>query len=222
MEAISLLTRPGEGIYEEKRSRFLGIALPAHSEEEALEQIQKRRREHPDARHHCYAFTCGLTQERSRFSDDGEPSGTGGKPILDMLTGSGAHDAIVIVTRYFGGTLLGTGGLSRAYGTAASMALKNAEQSLLYSGREWDVTAAYADYAALDRYLKRQEISRLKEDFGATVELKLVLLPEEEEGFLRQAADLSSGAIRTKAGDEVRFFKQKERAVLWEPPAPNI
>ena len=219
MEAYSLLIKPGEGVYEEKRSRFLGIALPAHSEEEAMGLLQMRRREHPDARHHCYAFCCGPRHERSRFSDDGEPSGTGGKPILDVILGSGAHDIIVIVTRYFGGTLLGTGGLSRAYGAAASLAVNKAEQSMLYSGREWHITASYGDYASLDRFLKREGIPCIKESFGAEVNLTLALLKEEEEPFLKQAADLSSGGIVSEAGKEIFYFKEKERATLWEPPA---
>ncbi len=105
-----IICEPGYGEYEEKKSRFLANAAPVTSEEEAAAFIASVRKKYYDARHHCYAFVIGRNREITRCSDDGEPGGTAGKPILETLLGTQAVDGIVVVTRYFGGTLLGTGG----------------------------------------------------------------------------------------------------------------
>ena len=99
----------------EKKSRFIATVFPVKTEEEAVAIIEETKKKYWDARHNCFAYVIGSKNELQRFSDDGEPSGTAGKPILDVLTGEGVHNALIIVTRYFGGTLLGTGGLVRAY-----------------------------------------------------------------------------------------------------------
>lgn len=113
----------GESEIVEKKSRFLAEVSHIDTEEEALEFIEKIRKKHYNATHHCYAYVLGERFELQRFSDDGEPGGTAGKPMLDVLTGEGIHDTVVVVTRYFGGTLLGTGGLVRAYSGAAKEGL---------------------------------------------------------------------------------------------------
>ena len=102
----------GEAETVEKKSRFLAAVSHIDTEEEALEFIESIRKKHYNATHNCYAYVLGERFELQRFSDDGEPGGTAGKPILDVLTGEGIHDTVIVVTRYFGGTLLGTGGLS--------------------------------------------------------------------------------------------------------------
>lgn len=113
----------GESEIVEKKSRFLAEVSHIDTEEEALEFIEKIRKKHYNATHHCYAYVLGERFELQRFSDDGEPGGTAGKPMIDVLTGEGIHDTVVVVTRYFGGTLLGTGGLVRAYSGAAKEGL---------------------------------------------------------------------------------------------------
>ena len=116
----------GEARFEEKRSVFIGYCEHVTSEEEALAFVKKIKEKHKDATHNCYGYVMkgGIL---CRYSDDGEPQGTAGKPILDMLVKSGVDDVCVVVTRYFGGTLLGTGGLMVAYREATKEALKNAE-----------------------------------------------------------------------------------------------
>ena len=214
MKGIKLLTRSGEGYYEEKRSRFLGLVTPVSSEEEAQRLLAARRKEHPEARHHCYAYVIGARHELARFSDDGEPSGTGGRPILDVLLGSGLHNAVVIVTRYFGGTLLGTGGLSRAYSAAAADALTHCGAGILQQGSVWDLNLHYSDYARAERSLLQQGIPRIGESFTDSVTLSLFLLPDQEEGFVSQMADLSAGrAVATK---------MQEAYALREPDQPSV
>ena len=118
-EEYKIIYQGGEGEIVEKKSRFIASCIPVKSEEEALGFIESVRKKYWDARHHCYAYVLGERNELMRCSDDGEPQGTAGKPMLDVLLGAGVHDALVIVTRYFGGVLLGTGGLVRAYSGAA-------------------------------------------------------------------------------------------------------
>ena len=116
----------GEAQIIEKKSRFIATVLPVETEEEALAFIESLRKKYWDATHNCYAYVVGERNEIQRCSDDGEPSGTAGRPMMDVLAGAGVHNAAVVVTRYFGGTLLGTGGLVRAYSGAVREALKAA------------------------------------------------------------------------------------------------
>ena len=124
-QGIKILYEGGIGELEEKKSRFIASTLPIASQEEALEFIEKKKKQYWDARHNCYAYVLGDHHEIQRFSDDGEPGGTAGKPMLDVLLGENIHNMVVVVTRYFGGTLLGTGGLVRAYSGAAKEGLAN-------------------------------------------------------------------------------------------------
>ncbi len=137
--------------YEEKRSVFLGLALPVKSEEEALAAIRERRALMPDATHHVFGYTMkgGIL---ARYSDDGEPQGTAGMPVLETIRKSGADDALVVVTRYFGGTLLGAGGLVRAYAHTAHLALEAAGVAVFEPYAELSLTCSYSDY---QRYLSQ-------------------------------------------------------------------
>ena len=139
-EPYAILTETGYGYYEEKRSRFPAAAYPVRTEEEALSLIAAEKKKTYDARHHCFAYVIGPNRELVRFSDDGEPSGTAGKPILEVLLGRDIHDALIIVTRYFGGTLLGTGGLVRAYTAASQDALDKAGTALVLPAKKVSVT----------------------------------------------------------------------------------
>ena len=107
----------------EKKSRFIAAVFPVSSEEEATEALENIKKQYWDARHHCWAYVIGTEQVTERFSDDGEPGGTAGKPILEVIRGQKLYNVLVVVTRYFGGTLLGTGGLVRAYSSACKEGL---------------------------------------------------------------------------------------------------
>ena len=120
------IKKPGNSEVVEKKSRFIGVAAHVSSEDEAAEFVRKIKKEYYDARHSCWAYVIGDKSESMRASEDGEPQGTAGRPILDVITGKGLTYTIVVVTRYFGGTLLGTGGLVRAYSKAADEAVQNA------------------------------------------------------------------------------------------------
>lgn len=146
--------------YEEKKSRFIAVVYPVASEEEANGYIEAARKKYWDARHNCYAFVIGDNNENTRCSDDGEPSGTAGKPILEVITGRGIHNCLIIVTRYFGGTLLGTGGLVRAYTKASKDALWDSELVMVCEGEQYKITT---DYNGMGR------IRSMEADYGFTV-----------------------------------------------------
>ena len=141
---------------EVKRSHFLGRAARTRTQEEARAFIASVRTAHPAARHHCSAFIVTVPdgQPIERSNDDGEPSGTAGQPILEVLRGTGLVDATVVVTRYFGGTLLGTGGLVRAYGEAAARALKAAARVRLVTRHLWEVRVAVGEAGRLEAELR--------------------------------------------------------------------
>ncbi len=184
----------GNGEYEEKKSRFLGEAVPVSSEEEASDYVASVRKKYYDARHHCYAWVLGEGSERKKSSDDGEPSGTAGQPILKVIEGSGCTNVLVIVTRYFGGTLLGTGGLVRSYTQAARAALEDAQKVRMCLCRQLAVTV---DYSALDRLLyelRREGIEMGETEYGAKVTLDLTVESTRAEQLIRTITALTSGS----------------------------
>lgn len=137
------------------RSRFISRCFPVQSEEEALEKLAAVRAQYPDARHVCYAYRVGMRGETARFSDAGEPSGTAGMPILEVLRTNEITYALCTVTRYFGGVLLGTGGLARAYGGGAAEALRLAGRLECLKAVRYALTLDYARFSALEGYLKK-------------------------------------------------------------------
>ncbi len=143
MSGYIVVKKGAEGIYEEKKSRFIAMTYKIETEETAAEILEQVRKKYWDARHVCHAFVLGTNNEITRCSDDGEPSGTAGKPILDVILRTGVHNCLITVTRYFGGTLLGTGGLVRAYTGAACESLRNSSLSLLKQGEEYKIITDY-------------------------------------------------------------------------------
>lgn len=184
----------GSGEYSEKRSRFIGQIWPVESEAEALAHIASVRKEHYDARHTCFAYVIrdgGIT----RYADDGEPQGTAGQPILSVLNGAGIQNVCCTVTRYFGGILLGTGGLVRAYTAAAKAALDSSGISQMAS---WEVMLFASPYPLFER------VKRLAEDweaviestdFGADVCFTVLLREDRADGFRTALTELSAGTI---------------------------
>ena len=171
------------GEYEEKKSRFIGEVFPIQSVDEAEALIQQVRKKYYDARHHCYAYVLGDQYETVKQSDDGEPSQTAGMPILAVLKGQEIHDALVVVTRYFGGTLLGTGGLVRSYTNEIPYTLVG---KIKYIAESAGITEACADY-------------------GAAVSMTWHVPAEQLTGFQNQIQELSGGSI-VLAIDKHRWY----------------
>lgn len=178
----------GDGEYDEKKSRFLGEAVHIETEADADAYLQQVRKKYYDARHHCFAYAAGepgTAGEVYRFSDDGEPSGTAGKPILEVLKGKELHQTLLVVTRYFGGTLLGTGGLVRSYTNAAARAAEAAEILVKVNGIRLHIGCTYPAYGKLQYQFAQNGLVMEQAEFGESVSFD-VLIPEEEEKRVRK------------------------------------
>lgn len=177
---------------EVKHSRFLAVAVRVEDDSSARAVIVEARRRHRDARHHCSAFVVGPTAAVQRANDDGEPSGTAGAPMLEMINGRGLSDVVAVVTRYFGGTMLGAGGLVRAYGDAVARALEEAGVQRRAMHRLVDVTVAASDVGRLDNQL-RSIVQVRGISYGDLATLRVAIPVSEVETFREKVAAFTSG-----------------------------
>ena len=180
---------------EVKRSRFLCRIVPVTTEEQARAVVEEERRTYWDARHHCSAFVLGPSAEVQRSNDDGEPSGTAGAPMLEVLRGREVSDVVAVVTRYFGGVLLGAGGLVRAYSDAVRAGLDEAgvrRRRLLHM---YDVEVAHAEAGRLEHGLRARGVAVLGADHGTQVRLRLAVPAEDAAHLPRLLAELSGGEL---------------------------
>ncbi len=174
-----------EGLFKDRGSRFIALAYPVSSEEEAKEKLIEVRKKYHDARHHCYAFRINPENEFSRSSDDGEPSGTAGKPILNQLLSNSLFNVIVIVVRYFGGTKLGTSGLINAYKTATKEAIENAVITKKIITRYVTVSFEYALMNKVMRLVKEENLKIISQKFELSCELTLSV-EKSKESLIRK------------------------------------
>ncbi len=171
MKEYKTILEPGTGEYVEKKSRFIGYVRHVENEEEADAFITEIKKKHYDARHNCSAYSVGEDKELQRFSDDGEPGGTAGKPILEVITGNRLHNVCIVVTRYFGGTLLGTGGLVRSYTEAAKECIADTEIVTKQCVIPLVITTNYNDLGKIQYILGQDGISIRNTDYGENVVL---------------------------------------------------
>ena len=182
-EEYRIVLEGGQGEIEEKKSRFICNVRAVHAEEEAASFIEEMKKKYWDARHNCSAFVLGSRQELTRCSDDGEPSGTAGKPILEVLLSAGVTNVAVVVTRYFGGTLLGTGGLVRAYTQATKEGLADAGIATMRFGKELTIGIDYTDVGKVQYILGSRQIDIAQSRYTQTVEFD-IRIPAEAVGAL--------------------------------------
>ncbi len=193
MDDHYVLVSPGEGEITDRKSRFIGHALPVSSEDEAVTLIDQIKRKYWDARHNCYAYVTGENGEISRCSDDGEPSGTAGRPILECINGAGLKGVLVVVTRYFGGTLLGTGGLVRAYTQATQAALNNAQIRHMRRGSRLSVKTDYNGAEKIRRSLEVPDVRIEDTQYTDIVTMTVVASGEALEQTLDTITQVSAG-----------------------------
>ena len=207
----------GIGEIEEKKSRFIAAVQSVHSEEEALAFLAAKKKEYYDARHNCHAFVIGEGNRIQRCSDDGEPSGTAGRPMLEILLHEHLEDTIVVVTRYFGGTLLGTGGLVRAYQAAVQAGLAASRIAERRFGRELSVEAAYTDLDRLQRYAAKQQLTIHDSVYAENVTLRLMIPEESVQAVLTELTDLTEGRAKLSCkGSEA--YAEIDGKILRFPP----
>ena len=203
--ASKILYEGGQGEIVEKKSRFIANIFPVTTEEEALEKITAMRKKYYDARHNCFAYILGENKDTVRCSDDGEPSGTAGRPMLDILDGQGIYNVVAVVTRYFGGVLLGTGGLVRAYqksvqeGLAASVIIDKKE------GRRLSVGTDYTGLGKLQYLVAQNGLTLIDTVYTEKVELLLMVPSEMQEQTEKEIIEATNGKADISWGEMVLY-----------------
>ena len=209
MEEYLVPTGYGEDEFVEKKSRFIGRVWLVESEEEALERIAEMKKQHYDATHNCWAYV--IRDGAMRFSDDGEPGGTAGNPMMQVLQKENLFNVVCVVTRYFGGTLLGAGGLVRAYTKGAKIAIDAAGKSMK---RVWSILYIPCPYTFYERVkLEVEAFGGIIRDtqFGAEVELEILVAQPQAQAFLDKILDMTSGTVEgMETGQEYRAFPIEE------------
>jgi uncharacterized YigZ family protein len=172
-DAYSSIAAPSEGLFKDNGSRFIALAFPVETEEEVKTIVAGLRKQYHDARHHCYAYRLGYKGDVFRSSDDGEPSGSAGRPILGQIDSAGLSDTLVVVVRYFGGIKLGIPGLIRAYKTSTADALAHAQVVEKIAGKWLRVSFGYEAMNAVMKVLKEMDLSQRGQDFGEQCSLEV-------------------------------------------------
>lgn len=190
--------RGGTGEIIEKKSRFIANILPVTTEEEALAFIERMKKTYWDARHNCSAYVIGFHPELQRCSDDGEPAKTAGRPMLDVLINERLRNTAVVVTRYFGGTLLGTGGLVRAYTEAVKAGIANSVIIEKQFGHRLMVQTDYNGIGKLQYLAAQSDIKLLTTDYTDLVTCTLFVTPDAEQGFLKKWNEQTAGKSVTE------------------------
>ncbi len=206
----------GQGEITEKKSRFIATVRPVESEDEAVSFINETKKKYWDARHNCSAFVIGKRQELTRCSDDGEPAGTAGRPMLDVLLKENIHNAAVVVTRYFGGVLLGTGGLVRAYQQATKAGFSASE---IIEKKDGAVLFIRTDYTGIGRlqYLFAQEkITVMDTAYEADVLVKAVIPENDKKRIEKTIIEQTNGTAKLEWGDEVTFAEYDGEVLLFK------
>lgn len=187
--------------FTEKKSEFIGSVMPVKTNEEAVAFINKIKSENRKARHNVYAYIL-RDSNITRYSDDGEPQGTGGMPVLEVLQKEGIYDVCVVVTRYFGGILLGTGGLTRAYSKGCKMALDAAQIMKMHPARTVSIRVNYSLYGKISSLLPSFDVKIISNDFSDDVCLKLMVKSENVTELTEKITDESFGVAKIEVSDE--------------------
>ena len=208
-EEYRIVIEGGQGEIEEKKSRFICNVRPVHSEEEAVSFIEEMKKKYWDARHNCSAFVLGSRQELTRCSDDGEPSGTAGRPMLEVLLGEGVRNVAVVVTRYFGGTLLGTGGLVRAYTQAVKEGLAASTIGIERAGYEILIETDYNGVGKLQYLMGQRGIEPVNSEYGADVKFTLIIPVEKSAELEKAMVEATNGKVKWTKIKELYFIDKE-------------
>lgn len=200
MESYITVSGESAGEYSEKRSRFIATLRHIETEEQAAEFLAEMRSKYWDAKHNCYAYSISRGTLK-RFSDDGEPHGTAGKPILDIIDGSGLTDIMIVVTRYFGGVLLGTGGLVRAYSAAAREAAAAAQRVRMTPCTVYKARCGYSELERLTKLIADNGGTVENTVYAADTELEFYLENSACEGFLSKLREAFAARISAEETD---------------------
>ena len=215
LKAYDIIFQGGTGEYFMKKSRFIATVEPAQTEEEALAIIEDVKKKYWDARHNCYAYVIGNTNPIMRFSDDGEPSQTAGKPMLDVLLSKELYNLVVVVTRYFGGTLLGTGGLVKSYQSATIEGLNNSKIITKEPGIRVKLTTDYTYVGKIQHLIGQASIPVINSEFTDIVTINLIIGQDKIEDFIDKVTDLTSGHANIDKIKETYFATSDNKVHLF-------
>ncbi len=200
-----VLLEGGQGEIVEKKSRFIATVRRVESEQEAAAFIEETKKKYWDARHNCSAFVIGDRGELTRCSDDGEPSGTAGRPMLEVLLAEGIRNVAVVVTRYFGGTLLGTGGLVRAYTQAVKAGLDSCITGVMRQGLEIGLQTDYNGVGKVLYILGQHGLEPADSQYGQDVQMTLRIPTDQVEDLHRELVEATCGKIGWECKKEIRM-----------------
>lgn len=203
MRAYKTLMKSASDEYVVQKSRFIGYAAPVKTQEEALGFIENVRQNHRDASHNCFAYIIGQNAGIMRYSDDGEPGGTAGMPIIEVMKARHVVDAVVVVTRYFGGVLLGAGGLTRAYSHTCALALSAARVCEMHPSQRWLVEVDYPLWDKVRHYLKSQPVRMENAEFLTGVTFSLLVKESDSEAVEAGLAAVTDGKITSLLEEEL-------------------
>lgn len=209
-QSYRVLLKGGEGEIIEKKSRFIATVRKVESEQEAQLFIEEMKKKYWDARHNCSAYVIGQRGELTRCSDDGEPSQTAGRPMLEVLIGSGIRNIAVVVTRYFGGVLLGTGGLVRAYTQAVQEGLRNCSIGRMRYGTRYLFETDYNGVGKILYLLSEKGLSPQKADYTDIVSLQVLIPQEMVQQLLKEVTEATSGKTKITKQDDTYFIDKEE------------
>ena len=207
-DSYKVVISNGCGEIVEKKSRFIANVFPVENQQQAEEKIAEISKKYWDARHNCYAFVIGKNSENTRCSDNGEPSGTAGKPILEVIKGAGLTNTLVIVTRYFGGVLLGTGGLVRAYTQAAQAGIADARISEMVYSQKLTLEVAYNMVNNVQYYLGQNNIAIADSRYEANVQFDICVKEADVKRITDGLTQKCEGQITIIEGDKDYYQQQ--------------
>lgn len=211
---MKIVYKPGSAEITEKKSRFIADVAYVKTEEEANAFIAQTKKRLWDCRHNCSAFVLGKTAAFTRCSDDGEPAGTAGRPILDAILGAGVTDVCVVVSRYFGGTLLGTGGLVRAYGQAAKEGLRSCTLCETFTGSELAIEISYDLVGKAQHLAATEGLFETASEFSENVRLSFMIPADRLDSVKNKFTELSCGKAFLDVKDPVNYIVADGKIIL--------
>lgn len=220
-ESYKILYRGGEGEIVEKKSRFIATTRPVESEAEAIAFIEEMRKKYWDARHNCFAYVIGERGQTARCSDDGEPAQTAGRPMLDVLTGEEIRNICVVVTRYFGGTLLGTGGLVRAYSGAVQEGLKASVIVEKHLGKRLVITTDYSGIGKIQYVAAQMGLTTLDTQYTDQVVVTVMAPVSQAAQLIKQVTEKTNGRAVIEEGDLLYYGILDGETILFEDILPG-
>mgnify|MGYP004490566853 FL=1 len=205
LEQYKTVYEGGESEIVEKKSRFIATVRPVESEEEALKFLEEMKKKYWDARHNCFVYSIGMNREFTRCSDDGEPSGTAGRPMLDVILGEDIYNVAVVVTRYFGGVLLGTGGLVRAYSKAVQEGLAASRVILKKQGISMKITTDYTGVGKIQYIAGERKLPILDSEYTDKVMMKLLVPVQDIESVQKAITEGTNGRAKIEKDQELYY-----------------